>query len=194
MERREAIKYTAFFMGAALSGSTVAAMLSGCEVDTSTDWKPSFFTDDECSFIEEIGETILPRTQTPGAKDALVGRYLDTIRPLRFTAEQNEAFKKDLNAFMDSAASDLGKPFVKAAAEKQLAWVQDIDKKAFETRKAQLDQGQSDKPFYLTLKELLLGAYFNSEAVARDYFAFDPIPGKYLPCIPYADVGRAWAL
>jgi len=194
MERRDVIKYTAFFMGASLSASTISAILAGCKVDTSESWMPTHFTKAEADFISELGETILPKTNTPGAKDAMVERFLDTVRPLRYSTEENEKFKEGLNALMEQAKTDLGKDFVKASPEKRLEWVTAFDKSSFDAVKAQPKMPEEEKPFYLSLKEQILGGYFSSEVVAKEYFAFDPIPGRYDACIPYEEVGREWAL
>src|SRR5688572_29378996 len=109
MERRDVIKYTALFMGASMSGATISAILAGCKVDTTDGWIPSFLSENEAAFIRELGETILPKTNTPGAKEAMVDRFIDTIRPLRFSVEDNEMFKKNLAAFMEQASNELGK-------------------------------------------------------------------------------------
>jgi len=194
MERREALKYTAMFMGTALSASTILAIAEGCTVDESESWKPVFFTPEEDHFLSELSETMLPKTKTPGAKDAKVNRFLDAIRPLRYAEEDNLTFRHDLDAFMQKAKEDLGKDFVKASAEKKLEWLNTIDQTSFAMVKDKPDMPAAEKPFYLSLKEQLLAAYFSSEIVAKEYFAFDPIPGKYQGCIPYTDVGRAWAL
>src|SRR4030095_11148780 len=194
MERREVLKYTTFFLGASLSASTISAILAGCKVDTSESWMPSYFSQPESDFISELGETILPKTSTPGAKDAMVERYLDTVRPLRYSAEENNKFKEGLKTLMEKAKQDLGKDFVKSSAEKKLEWVTSVDKTSFGIMEAQPEDSKTEKPFYVTLKEQILAGYFSSEIVANDYFAFDPIPGRYDPCIPYEQVGKAWAL
>lgn len=194
MERRDVLKYTAYFMGASLSTGTIAALMAGCKVDASIDWEPVFLTHDEVAFLDELGETILPRTNTPGARDAMVTRFIDTVRPLRFKSEDNARFKSDLDAFMQQASAELGKDFVKASAEKKLEWVTAVDKASYEAMKDRKDQAKEERPFYISLKEQILGGYFSSEIVAKEYFNFDPIPGSYAGCIPYADVGRAWAL
>ncbi|MEO6132231.1 MAG: gluconate 2-dehydrogenase subunit 3 family protein [Saprospiraceae bacterium] len=194
MERREVIKYTAFFMGATLSASTISALIEGCSVDTSATWSPKYFSADEVKFISELGETILPKTKTPGAKDAMVDRFLDTVRPLRYSAEENEKFKKDVDALIAQSKKDLGKDFAKVSPEKRLEWVNAIDKASYDALKAHPEMKSEEKPFYLSLKEQILGGYFSSEIVAKDFFAFDPIPGRYDPCMPYEQVGRAWAL
>jgi len=194
MERRDVLKFTAYFMGATLSSSTIAALLAGCKVDASIDWEPVFLTQDEAAFLDEFGETILPRTNTPGAKDAMVTRFIDTVRPMRYKPEDNVKFKSDLDAFMQQASTELGKDFVKVSTEKKLEWVTAVDKASYEAMKDKKDLPKEERPFYLSLKEQILGGYFSSEIVAKEYFNFDPIPGSYAGCIPYADVGRAWAL
>jgi len=194
MQRRDAIKYTTLLMGTALSASTLASMLAGCAVDTSGEWEPVFFTPEEAAFISEVSETMLPKTKTPGGKEALVDRYLDTIRPLRYTTEENIKFKKDLNALMTKAKEDLGKIFTNASNEEKLMWLGKTDLAAFEVIKEKPDLPILERPYYLDLKEQILAGYFLSEIVAKEYFAYDSIPGKYLGCIPYEEVGKAWAI
>jgi hypothetical protein len=193
MERREALKYTALYLGVGLSASSVAAILNGCQVDTSMDWEPSFFTKAEIDFLSEVAETMLPRTSTPGANDALVHRWLDTVRPLRYTEEDNRAFRTNLKSFMKDARSSLGVDIVHASSEAKLDWLKEVDRQAYEVLKSYPEMEGRERPFYLTLKEQILAGYFNAEIVAKEFFAFDPIPGGYEGCIPYADIGRAWA-
>jgi hypothetical protein len=194
MERRDAIRYTALFLGVGLSASTVTAILHGCQVDTSVEWKPSFLSADESDFLLELGETMLPRTTTPGAKDAMVNRFIDAVRPLRYTVEENKVFKHQLNAFIHSSTSDMGKHFLTTTAEHRLDWLQALDKTSYESLAFENGTLPNERPFYLQLKEQLLAAYFSSESVAKNFFAYDPLPGRYDPCIDYNVVGNAWAL
>ena len=192
MERREVLKHTAYFLGLSLCGSTISAIMQGCAINDAVDWTPSFLTADEAHFLEEFAETMLPRTQTPGAKDAMVVRFIDTVRPLRFDQEDNDNFKSNLRAFIDLSAKELGKAFTKSTPEKKLEWLSRIDKASYES--VSEEKQPDERPFYLALKEQILAGYFNSEIVAMEYFNFDPIPGTYAGCIPYTDIGRAWAL
>ena len=194
MDRRDILKYTALLMGASLSSGTIAAILSGCQVDDAADWIPQFFTAKEVEFMNELGDIILPATGTPGAKDAMVTKFIDTIRPLRYSEEDNMMFKNNLELFMDQAKKELGNDFIKVSAEKKLAWVTEVDKLAYERIKQQEDLPAEQRPFYLTLKEHILAGYFSSEIVAKEYFIFDPVPGGYEGCIPYVDIRKAWAI
>src|SRR5687767_6223682 len=135
MERRDVLKYTAFFMGASLSSGTIAAILAGCKIEDTVDWEPVFLSTLEVQFISEIGETILPRTTTPGAKDAMVAKFIDTVRPLRYSKEDNDAFKLNLSRFMDQSSKELGTDFIKASEAKKLEWVTAVDKESYEAIK-----------------------------------------------------------
>lgn len=46
--------------------------------------------------------------------------------------------------------------------------------------------------FYRQLKGQILFAYFSSEQVGKQVFSYDPVPGKFVGCIPLAEVGNAW--
>lgn len=183
-------------MGAAASATSIMSLVSGCTFDKSDNWQPSFFTADQAHFIRELGELILPRTNTPGAKDASVDRYMDSIRPLRFEKADNDLFLADLNTFITQVETELGAHLHKVKKDKAIEWLTLKDKNSFEEHRAsQLLDQQNPRPFYLSLKEQILAAYFVSEVVAKEYFNFDPIPARYDPCIDLGDVGgKAWAL
>ena len=79
MDRREAIKTTSMIMGFTLSGAAFSAVMSGCKADTSTVWKPKSFDINSDIFLSELSDFILPRTNTPGAKDVYVNRFIDQV-------------------------------------------------------------------------------------------------------------------
>ena len=57
---------------------------------------------------------------------------------------------------------------------------------------ATTQQSQSPSSFGLIRSTTILG-YFSSEKVAKDVLNYDPVPGRYDPCIPLEQVkGRDW--
>jgi gluconate 2-dehydrogenase gamma chain len=70
MNRREALKQTTLILGYAVSAPVAAAMLNGCKAKPQLNYKPVFFDEEQAALLAEIAETILPKTSTPGAKDA----------------------------------------------------------------------------------------------------------------------------
>ena len=69
MERRELLKMIALATGSALIGGEL--FLSGCK--NSPALGGATFNEQDISFLDEVGETIIPKTSSPGAKKAAVG-------------------------------------------------------------------------------------------------------------------------
>src|ERR1700730_17910940 len=78
MNRREAISSVALLLGGTLVGAE--AFLSGCSTpDKKFGAAGLNFSTDDISFLDEVGETIIPATTTPGAKEAKIGEFMKTI-------------------------------------------------------------------------------------------------------------------
>ena len=88
------------------------AFLSGCK-STSSDVVA--FTPDDIVFLNEVAETILPKTNTPGAKEANVGEFMTVIVKDCYKPEEAKVFMEGMAAlqFKDAkakkAASRAGK-------------------------------------------------------------------------------------
>ena len=52
--------------------------------------------------------------------------------------------------------------------------------------------GASQRPFFLTLRELVTIGYFTSKPGATVALRYDPIPGAYHGCVPLKEIGRGW--
>src|SRR5450755_4348816 len=78
MNRREALSSVALLLGGTIIGAEV--FLSGC---TNADKKIGSaglnFSPDDISFLDEVGETIIPATDSPGAKEAKIGEFMHVI-------------------------------------------------------------------------------------------------------------------
>ncbi|HET9826672.1 MAG TPA: gluconate 2-dehydrogenase subunit 3 family protein, partial [Chitinophagaceae bacterium] len=74
MDRRELLKMIAVLTGGAVVGAE--AFLTGCKNIESTG---TAFNEENIAFLDEVADTILPRTKTPGAKDAKVGQFMTVI-------------------------------------------------------------------------------------------------------------------
>ena len=76
MNRRDALERVALILGGTVIGG--AAFLQGCK--NTTEKAASFFlSQDQIAFLDEVAETIIPSTDTPGAKAALVGAFMNTM-------------------------------------------------------------------------------------------------------------------
>jgi len=190
MERRDILKASAIFLGYGLVGGTSLAVLNGCKADPSTDWKPSFFTQDQISMLAEVAERIIPKTDTPGAKDALVHRYMDDAVRWNYTEEEQVLFKTAIGQFDSIAEEDFKKKFVDLAPEEMDKVIQ----KTADQAKAAKKSGDDTPQLFTTVRGMVAAGYFTSEVGATKALVYNPVPGPYEGCIPVSDVGGVWAL
>lgn len=84
------------------------------------DWKPLFLDEHQNELVEVLTELIIPETDTPGAKAALVNRFIDLTLNEEDPSKQRR-FIEGL-AWIDARSARLyGKPFLRASVEQQVA-------------------------------------------------------------------------
>jgi len=79
MNRRNAIKNIGIGAGLTVSAGTLASLFSACNTDPLETWTPQYFTRSDANILEELSDILLPKTDTPSAKEAKVVRYMDMI-------------------------------------------------------------------------------------------------------------------
>lgn len=186
MNRRDILKASAIFLGYGLVGGASVAVMNGCKADTSVDWMPSFFTQEQIDVIAEAAERIIPKTDTPGAKEALVHRYIDEAVKNNFKKEEQDQALQIVGVFDKLAQEKHQKNFVKLSDEDKDGILQVLADAAKE------EEGEL-KDVFRPLKSLVVTGYFTSEIGATQALIHDPIPGPYQGCIPLADVGGVYS-
>ena len=190
MNRRDAIKRAALLSGYAITASAMTGILQSCEQAEKKDiWQPSFFSQDQMSTLAEMTETILPRTDTPGAKDVGVPQFLDTfIKEVKYSNEQQLILKGLERANADCQAVygyrfEECTPSEKEQLLKRYEELTVIDNEAPKDPKA-VDMGK----FFKELKGMTMFAYFTSAEIAKKHLHYEPIPGNYEGCIDLASL------
>lgn len=197
MNRREAIKRTSLLMGGAISASAMFGVLNGCKPDrAAAGWAPEFFSAEEGDLVAQIAERIMPRTDTPGAMDAGVHTFIDKMMKDFYADDDRKPFHDWVKKVDADANAANGKNFLRLTPEQQDALLTQYDQAAADQRKAAEGQppqpGAKPHPFQM-MKELTLLGFFTSEIGANEFLRYEAVPGGYQGCIPYSEVGRAWA-
>jgi len=192
MDRREALKRAALIMGGVISAPTIAAILNGCKAKPTIDWKPELFTQDQGVLISEVAEIIIPKTDTPGAKETGIPGFIDLMVKDVFTKEERDWFMDGMKKFDEEAAKEYGDPFIELDPEQQQAFVKKIHDHAINDQKKGPASALS---FILKTKELVVVGYFTSEAGATKVLQYEAVPGAYHGCLPLAETGngKTWA-
>jgi gluconate 2-dehydrogenase gamma chain len=193
MDRREAIKRASWLMGGALSAPAIMGVLNGCTAKPTLDWKPVFLSEDQGILVSQVAEIILPKTDTPGAKEVGVPGFIDIMLKDVYSQEDKERFINGLKIFNQEAEKIYDDPFIELAPGQQQELVKKIHKEAIDDLKNL--KPEAKRPFILMMKELTLLGFFTSEIGATKVLQYEPVPGVYKGCIPLSEAGngKAWS-
>jgi len=179
MERRDLLKMIASVTGMAMIG--MPGLVSGYGFVTIPE-AGNMFSAADVAKLDEIAETILPRTTTPGAKDAGVGLFMAQFVTDCYTPEQQAIFRSGLTD-LDARA---GGSFVALAPKARTRLLDTIAEEA----KVQTD---ADNPHYFTMiKQLTIFSFFTSEVGATKVLRYVAVPG-YFEEVDYVPGTPAWA-
>ncbi|WP_347329937.1 gluconate 2-dehydrogenase subunit 3 family protein [Marinimicrobium locisalis] len=187
MNRRELLKLITAATGTAMVGGTAA--LAGCATGSREAQPPTYtFTEEDVRLLDEVAETILPRTDTPGAKDARVGAFMKVFVTDCYTPQEQALFHGGLPQLEASAEARYGQRFMALDTAQRTELIRELDREA----KAVL--AASGRLHYFTLiKQLTLFGFFTSEVGGTEVLRYVAIPGRYDGCMPYEEGERAWA-
>src|SRR5690242_12554815 len=124
MNRRELFRHTLLgAAAAAATGAPAAAREFPDNYDASKelakpDWKPVFFDAHQNETLIVLSELMIPETDTPGAKTALVNRFLDQLLAAE-TREVQQAFLNSLAYIDGEAMNRYGNAFIHLPQESQ---------------------------------------------------------------------------
>ena len=189
MDRRDALVRVALLMGGGIIGAN--AFLTGCKETGRKALSDLPLSPERISFLDEVAETIIPATETPGAKAAKVGAFMDTMVTDCYEERDQKTFIAGLDAIEKACEKAHGHGFMKATPEQRNSLLSGIDREAAEYAKTKKTE---DPAHYFTLmKQLTLLGYFTSEVGATQALRYVAVPGRYEGCIPYKKGDKAWA-
>ena len=188
MKRRELIKKSAIVLGASLSAPALLSLLKGCKSEPALTWKPTFFTEKQAKLVSELAETIIPKTDLPGAKEVKVPQFIESYVAEVYKQEEREKFMKGLDEFAQKVKETQKDDFILLPKENQLKVAEQ-----WNNEEVPLFKKSEEKTFFIMMKELTIVGYCTSEVGATQLLRYDPVPGTYKGCIPFSEVGKTWA-
>src|SRR5215218_8730829 len=172
MNRREAVQHIAFLLGGTVVGGQ--AFLSGCKSETA---KEQGFTAADIAYLNEIADTILPTTTTPGAKAANVGRFMTVMVNDCYEQNDQKIFRDGMDKVNELSKKDYNKNFIDIAPQDKLQLLTKLDK---EQKDYQKNKKKDDPDHYFTqMKQLTLLGYFTSEIGSTQARRYVPQPGRF---------------
>lgn len=186
MERREAIQYLTVLLGGVLVGGE--ALLTGCKTKTGG---TRVYSPEEIAYLNDIADTILPPTATPGAKAANVGQFMTVMVNDCYSVEDQKAFNMGMDQLNSEANRQFKNDFVKLDEQKKHDLLVRLDKEQKDYTK---NKKEKQPPHYFRMmKELTLLGYFTSEVGCTKARRYTPVPGRFDGCIPYKKGDKSFA-
>ena len=189
MDRRTIIKQISLITGAAFVGGELFVQ-TGCKADK-TDQASSLLTTQQVSLLDEIGETILPQTATPGAKEVGIGQFMQKMITDCYSKEQQSVFLTGVETIKADFKKKYSTTFEKGSPDQREEFLNAINAEMVKYNK---DKKQEDADHYFTMiKQLTILGYFTSEAGATKELRYEAVPGGYDGAYPYKKGDKAWA-
>lgn len=201
MNRRQALKNLGLGAGAIMVGPTTLSLLQSCKNEPNYEWEPTFLSASNGFALQQILEVIIPTTDTPGAGDLNIARFIDSYMEEVASEDRQENFKRSADSFSRAFKAQFDKEegegspeeyeqitekFLRATPEEQ----EDYLKRNTETQdpmdtdpeEVEIDHDAGAFAYLRTVREMGIWAWKNSEEVGEEVLWYDPIPGEYIPC------------
>jgi Gluconate 2-dehydrogenase subunit 3 len=181
--RREAIKRAALLIGGSIAIPDILKAWESPLLGAPN----AFFTAGQAELIAEIAETIVPKTKTPGAKEAGVPAFIQMIISETYEPEDRAKFIAGLEAVDAYTKEKFGRSagFVAATAAERTEVLKKMEADFMADRTA--------NPWWGRMKDLAVVGYFTSEIGVTQALRYEPVPGRYDGAYPYKKGDRAWA-
>ena len=186
IDRREAIaRVTALLGGVALAGGgSLLTAVERAHARARTIRQVGVFTAQDVALLDEVADTILPETKTPGAKAAHTGAFMAVMVTDTYDDRQQAIFRDGMQKLTDAA-------FMAATPAQRLAKLELLDRE----QKTYMDARAEGAPphYFRLMKELALLGYFTSEIGCTQAMRYRETPGRFDPCTPYTPGETSWA-
>jgi dihydropteroate synthase len=144
--------------------------------------------------LAELAETIIPRTDTPGAKDAHVEEFI--IKMIQESDQKSQHnFLAGLGSLEKYIADKYGRSFIQCTPQQKFAILKHFEDKANYPIAIlnKINNKFLGTPFFNKLKELTVEGYCTSQLGATQGMAYNYIPVKFEGRLPLQKNQKAWA-
>ncbi len=168
MQRRVALKN----MAAAIGLMSLPAWTNGWS-KAAVAASPSALSPSQDALLAEIVETIIPTTDTKGAKELGIHQFVQKMVADCFEKKVQESLVKGVDTLEETAKKNHGKSFAA------------LDKAGRTELLKNLEAASGEgKEFFSLVKGLTIRGYMTSEYVMTNLTHYEMIPGRYHGCVP----------
>lgn len=147
------------------------------------------------ALLGDLSDTIIPATDSPGAKAAGVGDFvIKMVRECTDRKSQNN-FIDGLKDLANYAERKYGKPYGQCTVQQQFNILSHFEtaEKPISRWIGKVESKVEGNSFFVTLKNYVVLGYCTSKSGATQALRYDYIPGKYSGVVTLKPGQRAWA-
>jgi hypothetical protein len=196
VNRREAILRVSALLGgvAFVGGNNLLAAVE--KANSAVEPAPGTFSAQDVAYLDEIAETILPATKTPGAKAAKTGAFMALMVTDCYSPAERKVFLDGMRKVDEAMRKAHNVSFMAATPEQRLAVLTTLDheqKRVMDAREAAKAASPQPAHYFRMMKELALLGFFTSKIGCTQALRYVEAPGRFDPCLPYTPGEPAWA-
>lgn len=128
----------------------------------------------ELTNLDQLAETIIPETKTPGAKTLEIAKFINKMIADTYIKADQDKFKVGLQKIEELSNVVYGSTFEKTSNAQKIHMLEGM----------KLSTDTNQKWFYNTLKGLSVWAYTSSEYYMTTIDKFEFAPARYSGCVP----------
>ncbi|MES1161331.1 MAG: gluconate 2-dehydrogenase subunit 3 family protein [Bacteroidota bacterium] len=195
MKRRSAIRLS---LGIAVGGTFGFGGIKGYQLYKHPDLR---ILEEHQGLLDDLADTIIPATDSPGAKDAAVGGLiLKMVRDCTDKKSQNN-FLRGFRDLMDRAgetagtSGKAGSAFGQKPLAERTAILTQFEQQGrpYSGILGKIQQRLTGDSFFTILKRYTILGYCSSRRGATEGLRYDYIPGRYEGQVPLQPGQRSWA-
>src|SRR5690606_35325603 len=122
---------------------------------------------DDVRLINELGDVIIPPTDTPGAKAAQVGEFIALIIQDCYSDVDKAKIKDQLADIDEFSSQTYNRDFLNCTEKQRVELVSKME---------------NNHDGYKSIKDLIVSAYLSSEIGMTQLFDYYPVPGRFDGC------------
>ena len=175
LDRRDLMRMALLLVGASVAGGMGQELQAA---PAAARW----FDARTFAMLDAVAEIIVPRTDTPGARDVGIPALFDAMMRNWASEATRTSFQAVLDDIDAEANRDHGQGIARLNPMQQLDVV------------GRYDAAHHGQTGYARFKGLILALYYMSEPGATQELRYEPVPGVWEPSIPVTPDTRAWAV
>ena len=145
--------------------------------------------------VTTLSELIIPKTDTPGAKEAKVNEFIDLLLTEWFEPTETREFLEGLEQVDVQSRKLFSSNFVECQPDQQVQLLKQLDAAAMEFAEKQRQAKQVDAQpppmnFFYQMKKLTLAGYYTSEIGFVEELKQEIIPPHFAGCAPASEESK----